>query len=62
MPDLGRDRVERVVAEELPRLEEIPLAELLRSADSALAQAIVRVLEADEREESYAAHGSSPVT
>lgn len=61
MPDLGRDHVERVAAEELPRLEGIPLGELLGSADSALARAIARVLEAGEREESYAAHASSPV-
>lgn len=60
MPDLGRDRDERVAAEELPRLEEIPLGELLASADSALAQAIARVLEAGEREESYAAFGNAP--
>ena len=54
------DRVERVAAEELPRLAEIPLRELLGSTDSALAQAIVRVLAEAERKESYAAFGNVP--
>lgn len=54
------DRVERVAAEELPRLAEIPLRELLASTDSALAQAIVRVLTESSREESYAAFGNAP--
>jgi FXSXX-COOH protein len=60
MPDLGRDRVERVAPQELPRLAEMPLHELLGSTESALAQAIVRVLAEAEREESYAAFGNAP--
>jgi FXSXX-COOH protein len=60
MADLSTDHVERVAAEELPNLAEVPLAELLSSRDTALAQAIVRVLETTEHHESYAAFGNAP--
>ena len=59
MPDLGRDHGERVAAEGLPRLEEIPLPDLVGSRDSALALAIARLLDAGERGENYAAFGNA---
>jgi FXSXX-COOH protein len=61
MQDRGKGLDDTEVDGVLPEIGTVALVELLRSEDSALADAVRRLVrEADRPEQSYAAFGSTP--
>jgi FXSXX-COOH protein len=61
--DPGDRPGEGTSGEALPRVGEVPLADLIPAGHSALANAVRRVVEATERStDTFAAFGSAPLT